>query len=233
MAVPQVQQCVSCSSALGADAKFCPTCGTKVEAQPAKFCPQCGTPQDGDHTFCPSCGAATAGAPPAPQWSVALPPPGDIQITPFGAILAGWWRRVGANALDSFICAIPAIICFVAAVASGTDTDGDGVVDKFNNTWVAIALVVGFLVPAIYFTLLTTLGRGQTVGQIAAGISVRDAMIGEKLGLGRSLLRWFVRTALYAALGLPGMLSDLWPLWDGQHQTLADKSCRSVVVRRV
>jgi uncharacterized RDD family membrane protein YckC len=90
---------------------------------------------------------------------------------------------------------------------------------------VATAAIIG-----LYFSLLNGIGTGQTVGNRAPGIAVRDAKTGEVIGFKRGLLRWFIRFVLYLALVLPGLLNDLFPLWDSRNQTIADKAARSVVI---
>jgi serine/threonine-protein kinase len=89
-----------------------------------------------------------------------------------------------------------------------------------------IAVIVG-----LYFAILNGTRDGQTLGNRAPGIAVRDVETGEEIGFGRGALRWVVRFALYAAFLLPGLMNDLFPLWDARNQTLADKAARSVMVR--
>jgi uncharacterized RDD family membrane protein YckC len=91
-------------------------------------------------------------------------------------------------------------------------------------------------------------GPGQTPGNRAVGIAVRDATTGSAIGIARSLVRSLVRTLLYATLvipavlkvpvpalilWIPGLTNDLFPLWDARRQTLADKVARSVVIKVV
>ena len=44
-------------------------------------------------------------------------------------------------------------------------------------------------------------------------------------------MRWLIRLLLYVAFIIPGLLNDLFPLWDSRHQSIADKAARSVVIR--
>jgi uncharacterized RDD family membrane protein YckC len=92
-------------------------------------------------------------------------------------------------------------------------------------------ILVVLVVQALYFSCLNGQGTGQTVGNRAPGIAVRDVDTGEAIGLGRSFTRWLVRFALYVALIIPGIVNDLFPLWDARRQTIADKAARSVVIR--
>lgn len=95
---------------------------------------------------------------------------------------------------------------------------------------IALLLILA-AIGASYFAFLNGTGTGQTLGNRAPGIAVRDVDSGEAIGFWRGLLRWFVRSVLYLAFVIPGLINDLFPLWDRQHQTLADKAARSVVIR--
>ncbi len=103
---------------------------------------------------------------------------------------------------------------------------------KSLQGWGLAALWLGNLaLNGLYFSVLNGLGSGQTAGNHAPGIAVRDVETGEAIGLARGVLRWFIRIVLYATLVLPGLLNDLFPLWDARHQSIADKAARSVVIR--
>jgi uncharacterized RDD family membrane protein YckC len=91
--------------------------------------------------------------------------------------------------------------------------------------------LVVLVVQGLYFACLNGQGTGQTVGNRAPGIAVRDVDTGEAIGLKRGFVRWLVRFALYIALIIPGIVNDLFPLWDAKRQTIADKAARSVVIR--
>ncbi len=47
--------CPNCGASLKPKAKFCPECGTPVQAK--KFCSECGSSLEGGAKFCPECGA--------------------------------------------------------------------------------------------------------------------------------------------------------------------------------
>jgi cytochrome c-type biogenesis protein CcmH/NrfG/ribosomal protein L40E len=57
-----MSQCVKCGKKLPTDAKFCSSCGTKVEEAAASFCRHCGTPLKPGAKFCHSCGQTADGA---------------------------------------------------------------------------------------------------------------------------------------------------------------------------
>jgi uncharacterized RDD family membrane protein YckC len=165
------------------------------------------------------------------------PLPG-VQLASFGAPLARWWQRVGSMVLDALIVGIPLfIVNAVVNAAFGTVRT----VRLFNGTYATQRTIQGpahvvmvlatVAVVGLYFSILNGTRTGQTIGNRAPDIAVRDAATGEVIGFTRALLRWFVRFVLYLALLLPGLLNDLFPLWDSRNQTIADKAARSVVVR--
>jgi uncharacterized RDD family membrane protein YckC len=177
----------------------------------------------------------------------AYPPPGGPfqaaspaggRLTSFGAPLARWWQRVGSLLLDYLIVVVPlAIVNAIMNSAFGTVHT----VKLLNGTFEtqrsiqgpahALILIGTAAIMGVYFSILNGTGNGQTVGNRTPGIAVRDATTGEVIGFKRGLLRWFIRFVLYLALILPGLLNDLFPLWDSRSQTIADKAARSVVIR--
>ena len=52
--------CPNCNAPLAANVKFCPECGTKIEAQ--AHCTQCGAKLSPGAKFCAECGAKTEGS---------------------------------------------------------------------------------------------------------------------------------------------------------------------------
>jgi uncharacterized RDD family membrane protein YckC len=94
-----------------------------------------------------------------------------------------------------------------------------------------VVLAVLSVLCGAYFAIGNGRAKGQTPGDAAPGIAVRDARNGGSIGLRRGALRFAVRFVLYLCLILPGVVNDLFPLWDRRSQSLADKVVRSVVVR--
>ena len=56
-----MSNCLNCGAALKPGAKFCPSCGTRVEDRPSETCPACSRPVPTGVKFCPGCGAALSG----------------------------------------------------------------------------------------------------------------------------------------------------------------------------
>jgi len=103
---------------------------------------------------------------------------------------------------------------------------------SFPANWtLLLSYLLAIVLGGPYYALLNGLRRGQTLGNRAAGIAVRDTTEGTSIGVRRGVLRWLVRLLLYGLLIIPGVLNDLWPLWDSRNQTLADKACDSVMIQ--
>ncbi len=175
--------------------------------------------------------ASTAVAPVAPMATG----PGSVTLAAAGrSTLAAWWQRVLAWMIDVLVVWGPVLIVGAAAGAFGRSSSGIlGQNPGVHSTSSAVTAVfaVGAVLFAGYFVILNGWFTGQTLGNVALGIAVRDASTGRAIGLPRSLVRLLVRTGLYLLFLIPGLVNDLYPLWDARRQTLADKAAGSVVVR--
>jgi uncharacterized RDD family membrane protein YckC len=130
------------------------------------------------------------------------------------------------------LCGLPFFVAL--AIAGAVEARNQPTVVHPNQGELPSVVVAGifggwFLVEAIYFTVLSGRIKGQTLGNLALGIAVRDGKSESTIGLVRGFLRFFVRV-VFAACLIPGLLNDLMPLWTKRHQSLADKIVRSVVV---
>jgi uncharacterized RDD family membrane protein YckC len=132
-------------------------------------------------------------------------------MSPFGP-LAGWWRRVGATVVDGIIISLPVGIVLAVLGLSGY---GLSAVDDI------------FIV--IYQIILLGAPRGQTVGNMAVGTRVVDAVTGAPIGVSKAAARAIVELVLNVTV-IGGILDVLWPLWDQRNQTLHDKAAGSLVV---
>lgn len=144
--------------------------------------------------------------------------------------LADWWRRAVAILLDGLILSIPN---FILLSLMGIDTaQVDPATDQVAIDWGSFgaATLVGLVVAVVYSGLLDGSSHGQTVGKMAMRIQVRDANVGGPIGFGRAALRRLIYQALFFALGIPGVINGLSPLWDKHRQAWHDKVVQSVVV---
>jgi uncharacterized RDD family membrane protein YckC len=150
-----------------------------------------------------------------------------------GAELSGWWRRVGAQIIDSLILTIPVvlIVILVVVVAAGNDV---GAVVTGIVTTLAYVVAVIFYAPV----LMKRPGprNGQTWGKQALDIRVVHDT-GEEVTFGYAFLREVVvKYFLFGFVGsfffsIPTLVNYLWPLWDDQNRCLHDMIVKSHVVR--
>ena len=78
--------------------------------------------------------------------------------------------------------------------------------------------------------LAVQLGQtGQTPGMRSTGLKAVSNTTGEPVGAGLGLVRSLVHAVLGFLCFLPGIVDYLFPLWDTQKQTIADKAVSTVV----
>jgi uncharacterized RDD family membrane protein YckC len=132
--------------------------------------------------------------------------------------LATYGQRVGGYLIDVGIPAGLLAIVLIAALAT-RDIVVIGVVYP-------VAALVG-----LAFLLWNSgyrQGRsGQSLGKWALGTRLVSVHSGEPVGTARA----FVRQIAHLLDGLPLGIGFLWPLWDEQRQTFADKACSTLVVQ--
>ncbi|WP_409483500.1 RDD family protein [Arsenicicoccus dermatophilus] len=171
-------------------------------------------------------------------------------VAPDGQPLAGWWRRVGANLLDSLLLSlltvplalgllrdwIPEVQAWMDQVAAQPETTTTMPAVPQPDT--TTLLQVGAVTLAVFFVYeIGCLSRwGRTLGRAATGISVRRVEAPLTVPFGRLAARTVVkRLGDLVPIPLLGMLFSLvdvlWPLGDGQRQALHDKAGRTLVVR--
>lgn len=119
---------------------------------------------------------------------------------------AGFWRRFGADCVDTIILVILYLI-----LSAILNTTGD---------------VLAALVGISYFTYLEGGIRGQTFGKSAMNIRVITIDDNQPIGYRRALIRSLGRILS----AFPIYLGYLWMLWDPERQTWHDKLAHSVVV---
>jgi uncharacterized RDD family membrane protein YckC len=131
----------------------------------------------------------------------------QASVGPASCPRAGFWRRCGAQLLDSIainICSLP--LAF------------------FNNSWLSSAGFV--IVYAAYYTSQEGGPNGQTPGKMALRIRVSDIASDASIGYHRA----FIRCVGRIVSAIVFLLGYLWMLWDNEKQTWHDKMARSAVV---
>jgi uncharacterized RDD family membrane protein YckC len=203
-------------------------------------CPTCGTEQVPGQQFCGSCGAPTASvyAYPAP-----MAPLQGTGPSPYGYVLAGFWRRFLGFFIDGLVLYAVADLPLRLAHAN-------------IYTTVIIVTVVTFL----YGSMFIGLGGGQTPGMRAVSVRCVDEDGTSPLNYQRAARRAFaygvlaIIPSLYHyhtythpttlqlrheshefliifLLALPHFIDLLWVAWDKSKQTLHDKFAHTVVIK--
>ena len=146
--------------------------------------------------------------PPPPGYG---PPPPGYGPPPPGAAgeLASWGLRAQSGLIDYFG---PSIIATFVQVA-------------INRP---LGLLLGLV--ALGWGLYNGYLQGQTgqsTGKKMAGTRLISMQTGQPIGGGAGI----GRAVLHIVDGIPCYLGFLWPLWDAQKQTFADKILSTVVVK--
>ncbi|GAA2722161.1 RDD family protein [Cellulomonas aerilata] len=163
---------------------------------------------------------APDGAAPVQAWQPA-PPPRE---------LAGWWSRVGASVLDQLVVGVPYFAGgMIGLLLSTPGVDQLGEPSRSFTAAGMVAVWLGLLtsiVLGIWNRFLRQGRTGQSLGKKALGIRLVGSRTGAPIGAGAA----FGRDVAHLLDGVL-YLGYLWPLWDRDKQTFADKLLSSVVVR--
>jgi uncharacterized RDD family membrane protein YckC len=158
-------------------------------------------------------------------------PPGALAggwPVPLRQDYASWGRRVAGAAID----AVPGWVAAVVLVAAYLPTylgfvRGDlSVPPRYPLLVVGIVLYLAAFGLAVWNRYFLAGRTGQTFGKRVMKTWLVDRASGRPIGP----LDAFVRDLLHVLDGA-AYVGYLWPLWDEEHQTLADKIARTVVVR--
>ena len=71
---------------------------------------------------------------------------------------------------------------------------------------------------------------GQSPGMRVTGLRAIRKDSGASVGTGKAMARWLIHVVLAVLCLIPGIVDYLFPLWDSDKQTLADKAVGSVVI---
>ncbi|MGH9079530.1 MAG: RDD family protein [Acidimicrobiales bacterium] len=159
-----------------------------------------------------------------------------VPVDRFGRPLADWWQRLVAIIFDALLIGIPHLVVTLIVIGStGTDVFSASLQAGVIVTGIAFAII-----GIAYFALLNGSSNGQTVGQMALGIAVRDEVSGGSVGPQRAGLRILVLYPGIVIGWIPvlGELAGLWtliaglsPLWDRRRQGFHDKVAKTDVVK--
>jgi len=134
------------------------------------------------------------------------PPPGSGQ-------LADWGSRAGAFLIDWAMIFIPGLVLDILTAATNS-----AAFEVLGYLW-GIGMWVWFSVQVGT--------SGSSPGMRTVGLRCVRKNTGQMLGPGMAIARWL----LHIIDSLVCLMGWLFPLWDSNRQTLADKLIGSVVVR--
>jgi uncharacterized RDD family membrane protein YckC len=151
--------------------------------------------------------------------------------------LADWWQRFLGIVIDWLLLGVPKVVLTLIFFGA---THNNGV---FSVGWTAGVVVMGILFAVVdlgYFSLLNGGEKGQTVGQMALGITVRDEATGGSIGPQRGGVRililypgivigWIPVVGVLASVYT--LVAGLSPLWDSRRLGFHDKVAHTDVVK--
>ncbi|HVB93974.1 MAG TPA: RDD family protein [Acidimicrobiales bacterium] len=161
-------------------------------------------------------------------------------VDSLGRPLAEWWQRLVAIILDSIILGIVTGLISAGIIATGHHNGSNGFFSTNLDVRHVIAGLITFVIDLGYFALLNGSEKGQTVGMMALGITVRDSSTGGRIEPQRAgirifilypgiLLRWI--PVLGAIAGLYTIVAGLSPLWDNKREGWHDKVAKTTVIK--
>lgn len=171
---------------------------------------------------------------PLPSMASIMAPGTEINRTDI--VYAGFWRRVAAYQLDSFILSIGSYIVILpfamvmgmsAQQASfGQSSDPSAL---FATMWpmMAVMYLLIFAIQAVYFAWLHSRPAQATLGKMAVGIKVARSD-GSRISFWRGIARYF---ALFLS-ALPLGIGFLMAAFTERKQALHDMLCDTIVVDR-
>ncbi|MGA7269669.1 MAG: RDD family protein [Acidimicrobiia bacterium] len=133
--------------------------------------------------------------------------------------LAEWADRVIATLIDFVFVFAAGIVVFIVGVILGAISDVLG----------TLVSSLGYLALSIYALYLGYLEgiRGQSPGKAIRGLKVVNQANGELIGGGMGV----VRKLAHVIDSIICYIGYLFPLWDPQKQTIADKLLQTVVLK--
>lgn len=191
-----------------------------------------------------------------PEYGAYIPPPGSPSYGPpptgafydyglgpagnQGRPLAAWWQRLVAIFIDG--CIIGIVYSILIGIVVGSSFRSGNVTHFGVKVWV-VELIVG-IGGIAYFALLQGNDRGQSLGQMALGIAVRDATTGGPIGPQRAGTRMVILYPWLVLIWIPfigpflAFFGDIWslicglsPLWNSSQQGYHDVAERTIVVK--
>lgn len=173
--------------------------------------------------------------------------------TPDGRRISGWGRRFGAYVVDNLICSTLAVVLAWPFMSTWVATVRGYVDDSMSAAAAGKAgpempstlsmlpwqLALSMLLVYAIYEIGMTVWRGQTLGKMLFGLSVRHYEDDRLLTLNEAGSRFLVKgisaitnpvPVLGGIASVVTIVDGLWPLGDARRQALHDKLPKSVVV---
>jgi uncharacterized RDD family membrane protein YckC len=177
--------------------------------------------------------AAAQGDPYATNPYAGSPSP-DKQTFGFGGY-AGWFTRVGAYVIDyilNLVAGFPAIIAEIMVISSRTTTlqpDGTERVEFHRTATSGLLLLIGSLMSLGFYIWNVYIRQGRTGATYGKSVLAIRLVNSDSQPIGPG---WaFLRSVLHILDALPCCIGYLWPIWDSQKQTFADKIMSTYVIQ--
>lgn len=166
-------------------------------------------------------GFANQTPPPGPQSAAASPAPAHPYV--------GFWARVGASIIDSFLLSFLGQIvgAVLGAVIGGFMGASGADEDEIIVAVYLVVCVVSILIQWLYNALMESSSLQATLGKLAIGAKVVDAS-GNRISFGQATGRYFGKIISTLVFFVGFMMVG----WDERKQGLHDKMAGTFVVRK-
>ena len=136
---------------------------------------------------------------------------------------AGFWRRLGAALIDTVVLAIVlGVLAYLLLGVEALKSLNTGI-DRAQPS--STILLAENLLPAV-LTITLWVAFGGTPGKLLMSCRIVDARTGEKVGIGRAMLRYLG----YFVSALVLFIGFLWIAWDRRKQGWHDKIAGTLVI---
>jgi hypothetical protein len=137
---------------------------------------------------------------------------------------AAWWRRVVAVFLDTFLQLPFAVVAIIALVS--VSSPHAGTATQLGGLLVSLIADLGAVVFSVWNNIVRQGRHGASIGKQCVGIVVISTADARPIGAIMTFVRQIAHIVDYLPLGI----GYLWPIWDRQKQTFADKLMNTVVL---
>ena len=187
-------------------------------------CPKCGAELPEGAESCPSCGEPAASS-----------PAGNTEISGFGAtrrkvVYAGFWLRLLAYLIDSFLLAIFVGFAILRPMMmrAGISADNPWVLFTGTSRQVFAINLAVTMASWLYWSLMESSVWQATVGKKMLGMRVTD-LAGRRISLARASGRYFGKMLSTLTIGVGFVMAGLTE----KKQALHDMVAGCLVVRNI